>query len=599
MWFFLIFILGIGALAFWMWKRPDPVTRDQAKAVHSDLWLEQADAQMKYAARLCAAPVQPDYERAYQLYSQLAKQFELPQAYMQMGLMHMHGQGRTSDMQSGIGLLEKAFHLGGDEAAFQLGQVYEQQHDAEKALYWYRHAIARGNLDAQYRIAELAPEDPQTAVLQKFKLLKQNAEAGHAGSQYQLAQYYLTDAEHQDLSLGMHYLFQAAHQDHLKANQDIAQYYQQGGILAKDPHKALQFTKRCLLLGDTHGLADYQLAVLRGTIDADQRQRIYHELLDQAKVHKNAQAKAVLGTAHFHGWYADHQETLGFRFWSEAANEGNAFALRQIAALYFEHYLVADDPVKAFELYEYAEQLEPHANNVFGMGLCYFTGRGVQKDAAKAQQLIQVAAQQTWQIKVQAEPDILYVLGLFYSQPAYPLPAHDQALFYLTAAAEQGHAAAQFYLYRIYAGCIFTDVKDHDRAQAYLRQAADSGHAEAQSTLAQALLGQNPQQALQYLQASADQGDMAALYQLGELHEHGKFVPQDMQRAFAFYQQAADKLNPEAYVQLAHMYTYGLGVERNLNIARSWLEKGSLMGHAKSIERLADIDDYLEQRTAF
>ncbi len=33
MWFLLVLILGIGALAFWMWKRPDPVKRDQAKAV--------------------------------------------------------------------------------------------------------------------------------------------------------------------------------------------------------------------------------------------------------------------------------------------------------------------------------------------------------------------------------------------------------------------------------------------------------------------------------------------------------------------------------------------------------------------------------------
>jgi hypothetical protein len=66
-----------------------------------------------------------------------------------------------------------------------------------------------------------------------------------------LAQYYLTDAEHLNLSLGMYYLFQAAHQDHLKANQELALHYQQGEI-CKRPHKAMQFTKRCLLLGDAH-----------------------------------------------------------------------------------------------------------------------------------------------------------------------------------------------------------------------------------------------------------------------------------------------------------------------------------------------------------
>ena len=39
MWFMLILILGILGLGFWMWKRPDPVERDQAKAVQHDLWL--------------------------------------------------------------------------------------------------------------------------------------------------------------------------------------------------------------------------------------------------------------------------------------------------------------------------------------------------------------------------------------------------------------------------------------------------------------------------------------------------------------------------------------------------------------------------------
>jgi hypothetical protein len=82
-------------------------------------------------------------------------------------------------------------------------------------LYWYRHAVARGHLDAQYRITELAESDHDTAEQQRLQLLIQNAEQGHANSQYQLAQYYLADGAAQDLSLGIHYLFLAAQQDHL------------------------------------------------------------------------------------------------------------------------------------------------------------------------------------------------------------------------------------------------------------------------------------------------------------------------------------------------------------------------------------------------
>ena len=597
MWFFFVLILGMGALAFWMWKRPDPVQRDQANAGQSDLWLEQMDAQMRYAARISADAQNPDYARAYQLYSDVAKQHELPQAYMQMGLMHIKGLGRAQDLQSGISLLEKSFKLGADEAAYQLGQIFEQQQDVEKALYWYRHAVARGNLDAQYRIAELQPDDQQNTDLHKLKLLINNAEAGHADSQYQLAHYYLNASAQQDCSLGMAYLFRAAQQDHLQANLDLAQYYQQGKYLAQDLIKALQFKKRSLVLGNTQGLMDYQLAVLKGDFDADQRQRVYLDLLDQAKVQKNPQAKAILGTAHFHGWYIDHQETLGFRFWSEAANDGNACALRQIAALYFEAYLVADEPSKAFELYQYAESIEAHANSQFGMGLCYYTGRGAQKDAAKALQLMQQAAKAAWGLELSTEADVLYAIGLFYSQPLYPLPNHDRALSYLTMVSSQGHAGAQFYLWQVYAGHIFADVRDDAQAQVYLQQAASTGHAEAQYLSALKLLQADDEKGLESLQASAQQGHAGALNKWGDLYAQGKWVQKDLQRALNFYQQAANKLNPDAYANLAHLYSHGLGVERNLQSARSWLEKGSLMGHELSLERLTDIDDYLDQRS--
>ncbi len=226
MWFLLVLILGIGALAIWMWKRPDPVKRDQAKAVQHDLWIEQIDAQLKHAARLSSDPEHPNYERAYQIYQGLAQQQEIPQAYVGMGLMHLQGLGHEQNTEKAISYLDKAFRLGSDEAAYHLGQIHEgeayQQADPEKALYWYRHAVARGNLDAQYRITELSstegqPQNEMTAEKQRLALLIQNAGQGHANSQYQLAQYYLADSTAQDLVQGIHYLFLAAQQDHLAA----------------------------------------------------------------------------------------------------------------------------------------------------------------------------------------------------------------------------------------------------------------------------------------------------------------------------------------------------------------------------------------------
>ena len=171
---------------------------------------------------------------------------------------------------------------------------------------------SRGHLDAQYRITELAESDHDTAEQQRLQLLIQNAEQGHANSQYQLAQYYLADGAAQDLSLGIHYLFLAAQQDHLAANQDIAEAYANGKILPKDQQQALSFIKRCIHLGDQSGLYDYYAGVLLGTIDPDQRQRVFKHLLQQSKEHKDAQAKTLIGLAYFHGWYVQKMKPWHF-----------------------------------------------------------------------------------------------------------------------------------------------------------------------------------------------------------------------------------------------------------------------------------------------
>lgn len=608
--FLLIVLLAIAGLAFWMWKRPDPVQRDQAKAVQHDLWLEQVDAQLKHAARLNSDPVQPNHQRAYELYQDLAKQYELPQAYIQMGLMYLNGQGRLKDSQNAISLLEKAFHLGSDEAAFHLGQFYEpkqgQQPDLDKALYWYRHAIARGNLDAQYRLQLISPDQGSGNTQQHLELLHKNADDGHVSSQYQLAQHYLADSPQQNLSLGIAYLFQAAEQGNLAANQQIFNHYRHGEILPQDRHRALKYMKCCIALGDQRYLKDYQQAVLMGDFDVDQRQRVFLELNEQAKVHKNPQAKALIGTAYFQGWYVERKETLGFRYWSEAAHDQSVDALCAIAALYFERYLVADEPEKAFELYRYAHRLEVNAFNLMGLALCYLSGVGTAQDTQKATQFIQQAALQGWNYKVENEADVDYVLGLFYALPSYPVSQRDQAFIYLNQAIAKGSKQAAWYSYQLYSGQIFEYLKDDAQAMQALHQAVALKHPLAEYTLGQAYLyGEgveyNGALAVEYLKKSALQGNAAALNALGELYEQGidDVIEADLTLALTYYQKAAAQVNADAYSHLGRLYLYGQGVERDLNVARDWLRKGHLMQHTASTERLQNIEDYFEQESKF
>lgn len=606
MWFLLVLILGIVALGIWMWKRPDPVTRDQARAVQHDLWIEQVEAQLKHAARLSAEGQQPNYERAYQIYQDLAQQQEIPQAYVGMGLMQLKALGRPQSIENAISLLENAFRLGSDEAAYHLGQIYEgdryQHHDADKALYWYRHAVARGNLEAQYRITELSEPTQDAAEQHRLQLLIQNADQGHSSSQYQLAQYYLADGTVQDLSLGIHYLFLAAQQDHLEATKQIAQLYARGELLPQDQSQALRFIKQSVNLGDQEGLYDYYAGVLLGTIDVDQRQRILQHLQQLSYERKDAQAKTLLGLAYFHGWFVDKNETMAFRYWSEAANTQFPQALCIIAALYYESYLVANEPEKAFSLYQAAAEIDPDDfYSQMGQALCYLHGIGTVKDTAKATQIIQKIAQQYWNISAQSEAELIYILGRFYSLPEYPLPNRDKAIQYLNQAVNKGSAEAAWYLYQALSGQYPVFAKDENQAKRYLHQAALLGHAQAQAQLGMMYLKaegveQETALGLNYLKQAAAQQNALALNALGEAMEQGIGVEANMDQAIQFYHKAAAQVNADAYGHLGRLYTKGIGVNRDITIARAWLEKGSLQGHAASQEQLNNLNAYLQMK---
>lgn len=597
MWFLLLMLVGGGGLALWMWKRPDPVMRDQANIVQHDLWLENIDARLDFAARLTREAGQENYQRAYQIYEDLNKQHELPQALTQMGLMMWHGHGRDQNQQHAIGLLEKAFRLGGDEAAYQLGMLHQDDlADTEKARYWFSHAAALGHVDAQYKLNALMSDQPDDQLdQQRLDLLKRNAQSGHAGSLYQLAQHALFQTTPPQISEGLDALFQATTLRSLPACQQLYEFYHFGKFVEKDRHSALHYMKTSIMLGAQGLMPTYQQAVLMGQYDVDQRQRVLSDLMAKSREQQDPQAKTLLGHAYFHGWHVEKNQTMAYRYWSEAAQFGSTDALCALAALYFEQHLLDEPQEKAFALYSQAEQKESNYISQMGLALCHIYGIGTVQDMSKAQNLIQLAALKGWQYVVNSSADLHYVIGLFCCMDCYPYSSKDKAIGFLQQAAKLGSKDALWTLHQLYAGVYATDLMDHKQAWLYLQKAADAGQAEAQLKLAQDLM-KNPDQqaqAFNYLQQAAVEKP-AAQNLLAELYEHGIAIDPDLAQALDYYLQAAAGANPDAYANLGRMYLYGHGVERNIGVAKAWLEKGSRMQHAQSISLLKNIEDYLQ-----
>ena len=79
---------------------------------------------------------------------------------------------------------------------------------------------------------------------------------------------------------------------------------------------------------------------------------------------------------------------------------------------------------------------------------------------------------------------------------------------------------------------------------------------------------------------SAEQGDVAAQYNLGLSYDYGLGVPQDDARAVLWYRIAANQGHAAARYNLGVMYRYGEGVPQDFTEAIAWFRQAADQGHA-------------------
>ncbi len=135
------------------------------------------------------------------------------------------------------------------------------------------------------------------------------------------------------------------------------------------------------------------------------------------------------------------------------------------------------------------------------------------------------------------------------SLAALTTPIHAQRdVNELRARAQQGDAAAQFNLGRLYV--TGTGVPQNDaEATRWYRLAADQGHAGAQ-------------------------------HNLGSKYDNGMGVPEDDAEAVRWYRLAAEQGHWEAQFRLGRMYDNGTGIARNDTQAVRWYRLAADQGHA-------------------
>lgn len=90
--------------------------------------------------------------------------------------------------------------------------------------------------------------------------------------------------------------------------------------------------------------------------------------------------------------------------------------------------------------------------------------------------------------------------------------------------------------------------------------------------------------AIEACETAADEGDLQALFEMGELYYRGERVEKDIEQALAWFEQASVQGHPGAQYQLGLMHYQGEGVTRNLPQAYIILKMAAVNGKDEAMD---------------
>jgi tetratricopeptide (TPR) repeat protein len=136
------------------------------------------------------------------------------------------------------------------------------------------------------------------------------------------------------------------------------------------------------------------------------------------------------------------------------------------------------------------------------------------------------------------------------------------------------------------------DRNDYSEALRWYSKAADQGNIAAQYNIGWLYRNgrgvvQDYAEAMRWYRKAADQGHAAALSNVGFLYQNGLGVAQDDAEAMRWYCNAAVQGDAGAHYNIGLMYANGWGVTRDLGQARAWVQKAADGGYEDAKKWLA------------
>lgn len=131
------------------------------------------------------------------------------------------------------------------------------------------------------------------------------------------------------------------------------------------------------------------------------------------------------------------------------------------------------------------------------------------------------------------------------------------------------------------------DKELYDEALEWLEVSAEQGNADAQGKLGDMFycglgVAENKEEAAKWYYKAAEQGDPDAQCSLGIMYRNGECFAQSDEEALKWFSKAAEKGNANAQFFLGNMYREGQGIDQNLEEAIKWYHKAAEQGDSDS-----------------
>lgn len=275
------------------------------------------------------------------------------------------------------------------------------------------------------------------------------------------------------------------------------------------------------------------------------------------------------------------------------AEKGNVTVQLELARKCWDNEMYEE----SFKWYKQAASQED-ADGLYGLGLCYRNGFGIEKDLTKSFHCF-LNASELGLLDAQYELAEAYYFGWGVRKDK------TKAMDLYFKAAQRGHAMSEFmighYLMsnrgEIDSSFAITSKRDTVKAFEWFLKSAKQGYHPAQRRIGAFYeTGTDPcvrniSKAMEWYQKAAAQGNDKALFAIGRLYANGLDERNpDNKKAYEYYLQAANKGLRDAQFRVGVALLFGKGIDKDKDAAVEWIRKSADKGYAAAKKLIIEIE---------